>query len=160
MSSKLFVSFYFSSDIGLFGMDVVTDWVNGSNMIKRGDVIWGGLMVSLPFLPMTIALLWVAFLGLTEKNWCGALLLLLFLLPAAALFTPVYMVFILLVGLGRLVKPQIGDDDKLLGGLLPGKAVKESAPRLRMFEVVGESYPQAILGESPLTCLIQHHCSQ
>ena len=39
----------------MFGTDVVTDWVNGSNMIKRGDVIWGGIMVALPFLPMTIA---------------------------------------------------------------------------------------------------------
>ena len=118
-------------------------------------------MVSLPFLPMTIALLYQAFVRLAlKKNGWVALLLLLFLLPAAALATPIYMGFILLAGLGRLVKPQIGDDDKLLGGLLPGKAVKESAPRLRMFEVVGESYPQAILGESPLTCLIQHHCSQ
>merc|ERR1719264_1207217 len=73
-------------DIGLFGTDVITDWVNGSNMIKRGDVIWGGIMVSLPFLPMTIALLYFAFgfLRLPE-TWRVGLFLLLFLLPLAAL---------------------------------------------------------------------------
>ena len=148
-------------DIGLFGTDVITDWVNGSNLIKRGDVIWGGIMVALPFLPMTIYLLFLAFAGLADKKgWWVGLLLLLFLLPLAALATPAYMGFILLAGLVRLVNPQIGDDDEVLGGLLDGDHVKWLSPLLRMVEVVGESYPQAILGESSLTCLIQHHCSQ
>ena len=146
----------------MFGTDVVTDWVNGSNMIKRGDVIWGGIMVALPFLPMTIGLLWLAFFNLADKDdWWKGLLLLLFLLPAAALATPAYMGFILLVGLVRLVKPQIADEEEVLCGLLDGGTVKGFfSPLLRMVEVVGESYPQAILGESSLTCLIQHHCSQ
>ena len=136
----------------MFGTDVITDWVNGSNLINRGDVIWGGLMVSLPFLPMTILLLFLAFQFLTKKEdrWQG-LLLLLFLLPAAALVTPAYMGFILLAALVRLVKPQIGDEDKLLGGFLKGEVVNIASPLLRMVEVVGESYPQALLGESALT---------
>ena len=127
----------------------------------NGDVIWGGIMVALPFLPMTVALLWISFLGLNNKdNWWKGLLLLIFLLPVVALGTPVYMVFILLAGFGRLVNPQIGDDDEVLGGLMEGDTVKMFAPLFRMVEVVGESYPQALLGESSLTCLIQHHCSQ
>ena len=119
-------------------------------------------MVSLPFLPMTIVLLYAVFIRLADKEYrCGALLLLLFLLPAAALFTPVYMVFILLVGLGRLVKPQIGWNERVLCGLLDAWNVEEFKgfvpPMLRMVEVVGESYPQALLGESSFTWLIQHH---
>ena len=118
-------------------------------------------MVSLPFLPMTIVVLYFAFLGLADKDeWWQGLLLLLFLLPAAALATPVYMGFILLAGLGRLVNPQIGDNEKVLCGLLDSSRVKGFSPALRMGEMVGESYPQALLGESPLTCFIQHHCSQ
>ena len=119
-------------------------------------------MVSLPFLPMTIGLLWLAFLRLADKKdgWWQRLLLLLFLLPAAALATPAYMGFILLAALVRLVNPQIGDDDEVLGGLMEGDTVKMFAPLFRMVEVVGESYPQALLGESALTCLIQHYCSQ
>ena len=108
-------------------------------------------MVSLPFLPMTICLLWFAFNFLADEEYrCSGLLLLLFLLPAAALCTPVYMGFILLVALLRLFKPQIGDEDKLLGGLLDGDTVNIVSPVLRMVEVVGESYPQALLGESAL----------
>merc|ERR1719341_8059 len=118
-------------------MDVITDWVNGRNLIINGDIIWGGIMVSLPFLPMTIVLLYAVFIRIADKEYrCGALLLLLFLLPAAALFTPVYMVFILLVGLGRLVKPQIGWNERVLCGLLDAWNVEEFKgfvpPMLRM----------------------------
>ena len=117
-------------------------------------------MVSLPVLPMTIFLLWVAFANLTDQdNWWKRLLLLLFLFPAAAECTPLYMCFILLAGFARLIKPQMRDEEKLLCGLLEGEYVNTLSPTLRMLEVVGESYPQALLGESPLTCLIQH-CSQ
>ena len=152
---------FFSPDIGLFATDVVTDWVNGTNLILNGNVIWGGIMVALPFLPMTIAMPFFAFWCLAgKKYWWVGLLLLLFLLPAAALATPVYMGFILFAGLVRLFKPQIGDNEKVLCGWLRGEHVKWFAPLLRIVEVVGESYPQALLGESSLTCLIQHHCSQ
>ena len=103
-------------------------------------------MVSLPLLPMTIALLWGAFSVLADKEepcWQGVLLLIL-LLPAAALATPIYMVFVLFVG---FVKPDINDEDELLGGHLKGKNVKVFPALLRMSEMVGESYPQALLGE-------------
>ena len=135
----------------MFGTDVITDWVNGSNLIINGDVIWGGIMVSLPFLPMTIVLLYGAFVFLADKeSRCCGLFLLLFLLPLAALSTPIYMGFIVLAALVRLFVPQ-AEEDELLGGWL--------SPALRMLKGVGESCPQALLGESPFTCLIQHHCS-
>ena len=53
-------------------------------------------MVSLPFLPMTIYLLYPAFARLADKEnrWKGALLLLLLPL-ATALATPTYMIFII-----------------------------------------------------------------
>ena len=38
-------------------------------------------------------------------------------------------------------------EDKLLGGWLDGETVNFLAPILRMLELVGESYPQALLGK-------------
>ena len=37
----------FPPEVGLFGTDVTTDWVNGVNLIIDGHVIWGTLMVAL-----------------------------------------------------------------------------------------------------------------
>ena len=110
------LSLHFPSDILLFGTDVFTDYVNGGNLITSGDVIWGGIMVSLPFLPMTLVLLFYAFLFLSNKEgrWLGALLLLLLPL-ATAIATPTYIVFIIVVGFAKLYKSVIEDEDKLLG---------------------------------------------
>ena len=106
-------------------------------------------MLSLPFLPMTIALLWGTFSILAdeeEPRWQGVLLLIL-LLPSAVLATPIYMVFVLFVGFVKIYKPDINDEDELLGGHLKGKNAKVFPALLRMSEMVGESYPQALLGE-------------
>ena len=148
------LSLHFPSDIGLFGTDVFTDYWNGGNLIASGDVIWGGIIVSLPFLPMTIALLYLAFLALADKeDRCAGVLLLLLLPLAAALATPTYWIFIIVAGFAKLYKPVIEDEDKLLGGWLSGDDVNRGAPALRMLELVGESYPQALLGEQALVFL-------
>ena len=140
------LSSYFPPDIGLFGTDVFTDYWNGGNLIAGGDVIWGGIMISLTFLPMTILMLFFALLGLTNNRWVGVLLLLL--LPLiVAIATPAYWIFIIVAGFVKLYKPVIKNEDKLLGGWLSGNTVNIIAPGLRMFELVGESYPQALLGE-------------
>ena len=111
-------------------------------------------MVSLPFLPMTIALLYVEFfwLAVKENRWKGVLLLLLLPL-AAAIATPTYWIFIIVAGFVKLYKPVIKDEDELLGGWLSGKIVNVLAPNFRMLELVGESYPQALLGELALVLL-------
>jgi len=134
-------------DIGLFGTDVFTDLWNGGNLIASGYVIWGGIMISLPFLPMTILLLFLAFFFLSNKEhrWFGVLLLLLLPL-ATAIATPTYWIFIIVTGFAKLYKPAIKNEDKLLGGWLSGDTVNIFAPLLRMLELVGESYPQALLG--------------
>ena len=140
--------FIFPPDIGLFGTDVITDYWNGGNLIASGDVIWGGIIVSLTFLPMTILLLYGAFseLAVKENRWKGVLLLLLLPL-AVALATPAYWIFIIVAGFAKLYKPVIKNEDKLLGGWLSGNLVNIVAPWFRMLELVGESYPQALLGE-------------
>ena len=161
------MSSYFPSDIGLFGTDVFTDNWNGGNLITSGDVIWGGLMISLTFLPMTIGLLYAAFIDLAVKeNRLKGVLLLLLLPLATALATPTYMIFIIVAGFAKLYKPVIKNEDKLLGGWLSGEIVNIFAPIFRMLELVGESYPQALLGELALVLLycylistpLQCHC--
>ena len=105
-------------------------------------------MVSLPFLPMTIFLLWFAFVFFADKEDRWKRVLLLLLLPlATAIATPAYWIFIIVAGFAKLYKPVIEDEDKLLGGWLSGKTVNLFAPIFRMLELVGESYPQALLGE-------------
>ena len=148
------LSFDFLPDIGLFGTDVFTDYWNGGNLIASGDVIWGGIMVSLPFLPMTIGLLFAAFFWLADKeDWWVGLLLLLFLPLLTAIATPAYWLFIIVAGFVKLYKPVIKDEDELLGGWLSGELVNRFAPVFRMLELVGESYPQALLGELALVFL-------
>jgi len=134
-------------DISLFGTDVFTDYWNGGNLIASGDVIWGGIMVSLTFLPMTILLLYFAFLFLFDKeNWYLGVLMLLLWPLLVAIGTPIYWIFIIVAGFAKLYKPAIKDEDKLFGGWLNGQKVNTFAPWFRMFELVGESYPQALLG--------------
>ena len=149
----LYAFIIFPPDIGLFGTDVFTDNWNGGNLIADGDVIWGGIMVSLTFLPMTILLLYLAFVWLADKENRWKEVLLLLLLPLqVAIATPAYWIFIIVAGFVKLYKPVIEDEDKLLGGWLSGDTVN-FAPILRMLELVGESYPQAILGELALVLL-------
>ena len=103
---------------------------------------------------MTILLLYGAFseLAVKENRWKGVLLLLLLPL-AVALATPAYWIFIIVVGFVKLYKPVIKNEDKLLGGWLSGEIVNTGAPLFRMLELVGESYPQALLGELALVFL-------
>ena len=129
----------------------MTDFVNGSNLIINGDVIWGGLMVALPFLPMLIAMLWLAFSFLTGKdNRCWGLLLLIVSLPAAVLGTPLLWIWVLLAALLKLYDPVMKEENRR-SFWLNDPFVKDIPALLRMGEVVGESYPQALLGEWPLT---------
>merc|ERR1711962_181131 len=103
-------------------------------------------MVSLTFLPMTILLLYGAFLLLANKEYrCFGVFLLLLLPLATAIATPAYWILIIVAGFVKLYKPVIKNEDKLLGGWLSGKYVTV-APFFRMLELVGESYPQALLG--------------
>ena len=149
-------------------MDVVTDWVNGSNLIINGDVIWGGLMVALPFCPMTIIMLQLA---LETFNWhskpCGGLFVLIFVLPAAVLATPLYMGIVLFGAILRLWAPLYEDAEDVMRGPIAGcwQDLKDMPIQFRMVEMVGESYPQALLGELVPFNMVDstssyHHCSQ
>ena len=115
-------------------------------------------MVSLPFLPMTIVLLYFAFSFFADKeDWWQGVLLLLLLPLLVAIATPTYMIFIIVAGFVKLCMPVIEDDDDDVDGLsvfssLSG-LVNTFAPIFRMLELVGESYPQALLGELALVLL-------
>ena len=129
---------YFPPEVGLFGTDVTTDWVNGANLINNGDTIWGALMVVAPFTP---AVLWCLFLGYTfleDKEWCKILLGFIFFVPAVVFFTAGYMLIVLVSGCAKVVYPDDVEDDEL----------DEKSPAfLRIAEVAAESYPQSVLGK-------------
>ena len=131
--------------MGLFGTDVVTDWLNGSNLIQEGHVVLGWVMALLPFLPgavVGIYTVWYFFHGKEYRNFFITLLL---YVPGVVLVTPVYMGFIIFTICVKFFKPDLDDEDEVLCGI-KGKAVKGIGPMWRMGEIVGESYPQSMLG--------------
>ena len=139
-------------DVGLFGLDVTTDYVNGANLINNGDTIWGAILVTLPFVPM--ALLGFAFLlfgdfdGKNRLTRCSKrLLALVFYVPGVVLSTALYMLFVLTAGFAKVLNPEIESqpDRELIPGF-DGDVIAKFPPFLRMGEVVGESYPQAAIG--------------
>ena len=129
---------------------MVTDWLNGSNLIQDGHVRWGWVMVLLPFLPGAVAGVWVVWAFFDDKEYCKCFLTMLFYVPCVLLGTPLYMVFVIFSSCVKLFKPDLGDKEKVLCGLLGGEIVKQFGPMFRMSEIVGESYPQSMLGEFPL----------
>ena len=128
-------------EVGLFGADVGTDLVNGHNLIKTGDPIWGTLMISLPFLPALILGILLVLMAIGQKNWCTLCLVLLFFVPLVALATPLYILLVLIIGLSRVVSP---DFSWTFFGFDLTTSLNSM---LRMLEVTGESYPQLVLGE-------------
>ena len=70
----------FCPDLGLFLGDVGSDIYNGVNFIDEGNPIWGGTVIGLIFLPMTVvcALLTVQFLR-ESSSWRKRLLILVLL---------------------------------------------------------------------------------
>ena len=132
---------YFPPEVGLFGTDVTTDWVNGANLINNGDTIWGALMVVAPFTP---AVLWCLFLGykyLYNKEWCKFLLGCIFFVPAVVLFTAYSMFMVMSFGCFKAVNPHFGPHGD------EGELDPSSPSFLRIAEVATESYPQSVLGK-------------
>ena len=80
----------FLLDFGLFVFDVVSDVLNGVNFIVDGDIIWGTVIISTIFLPMTVFLSYGASDIVFDKRISFSkrmvfLLLIPFLLPPAGL---------------------------------------------------------------------------
>ena len=136
----------FSPELGLFSTDVVTDWVNGYNLFQDGHVIWGSLTAALPFLPILIAGLFVAFVFYKEKDWCYLFTTLLFFVPGVLIGTPLYMLYVLVIGFVKVWKPEEKDDHRFCCMKINEYFVTVLPPVLRMAEVVAESYPQSVLG--------------
>ena len=149
-----------SPEVGLFGTDVTTDWVNGANLIISGDVIWGICMVALPFLPAAIVGLIGISVYLAKKAWCRALLSAIIYVPFVLIGTPAYMLFVLVSGCYKVVKPDI--ELTLEDDFNPNDENADEmdmvfsffSPALRMAEVATESYPQSVLGEQSVPSVL------
>ena len=141
------------SDVGLFGLDVTTDFINGANLMNNGDTIWGAVMVALPFAPVAaVGILGVLAAFINDGKWgkkgllYGALSMVLYV-PGVVVVTAFYMLFVLSSGLAKVWNPKIeyrpGRDVFLCCSV---DTIAKGPPILRMVEVVGESYLQAVLG--------------
>ena len=141
------------SDVGLFGLDVTTDFINGANLMNNGDTIWGAVMVALPFASVAAAgILGILVLFNNDGKWgkkgllYGALSVVLYL-PGVVVVTAFYMLFVLSSGLAKGWNPKIEyRPDREVFLCFDGDIIAKWPPILRMVEVVGESYPQAVLG--------------
>lgn len=151
--SLLVSSPVFSPELGLFSTDVVTDWVNGYNLFQDGHVIWGSLTAALPFLPIAIGGLFLAFTFYKDRMWRRTFLILLFFVPGVLICTPLYMLYVLGIGFVKVWKPEEKDNLRFCGTTLDEGLMTFLPSILRMAEVVAESYPQSVLGRF----LITHH---
>ena len=135
--------------MGLFGTDVVTDWLNGSNLIQEGHVAWGLVMVMLPFLPGAVVGVYVVWSLFHKKEYFKFFLSVLFYVPGVVLGTPYYMIIVILASCVKLFKPDLDKEDKVFGWIDAG-FFKTVGPGFRMGEIVGESCQQSMLGKFPL----------
>ena len=137
-SYVLLCSKSFPPEVGLFGTDVTTDWINGANLINNGDTIWGALMVAAPFTPAAIFCLWGGYQLLDNKEWCKFLLGFIFFVPAVVVLTAGNIITVLFSGCKKIFDPDVGDESELS---------PTSPAFLRIAEVATESYPQSVLGK-------------
>ena len=130
---------------------MTTDYVNGANLINNGDTIWGVILMTLPFVPMAsvglLVLLYITFDGDNRFTRSYRLLAVVLFIPGVILSTALYVLFVLTAGFVKVLNPEIEsqpDRDVFLG--IDGDDIAKLTPLLRMGEVVGESYPQAAIG--------------
>ena len=133
-----------SPELGLFSTDVVTDWINGYNLYQDGHVIWGSLTAALPFLPIAIAGIFLAYMACYKAKWWQRFVTLLLYIPGVLICTPLYMLYVLVIGFVKVWKPEQKDDLLFCGINMDSGLI--ITPILRMGEVVAESYPQSVLG--------------
>ena len=165
-----------SLDTALFSADVFTDFANGINLYtgpdtdatvnetegasKHGSItkphpVWGVMMLSIPFLPMMVAAPIVALMFTEEKGLCtriGLVLLAIVLsLPFTAVFTPAYVLFVIGVGVFRVIAPKKVDGNyKISHGLLKTAEISlESAIQT----CLGKKQPLSTLQSSPFSGL-------
>ena len=130
--------------MGLFGTDIVTDWLNGYNLIQEGHVMWGWVMVLIPFVPGAVVGVWFVFANSQDYRRRPIILL---LYAAGVVFgTPLYMTFVMFTFCVKLFNPDLRHTDEVFS-CIDGNMVHFFGPLFRIGEMVGESYPQSMLGK-------------
>ena len=109
-----------------------TEEANGQGRITKPHPTWGVMMLSIPFLPMMVIPPFAA-IGMTEReDLCTRLVYLLFAIalafPFTAVATPIYVLFVVGVGVIGVISPRKGEDYKQYQGMLKtGEISLESA---------------------------------
>ena len=141
------------SEVTLFGTDVATDWVNGSNLIEDEHIIWGTVMCILPLVPSAIYVPVLAFGDFNVRRWYSIVAFLILYIPLVAILTPLYIGFVLLTGILKVWDPELSKKEDVLFGKDGGNLIFYSS-LFRITEIVTESCPQSILGESTLIIFV------
>ena len=126
------------------------------NFIDDGNPVWGIVVISATFLPVTFLLaIFVFFWLYDDASWCQRVLVIL-LLPllgpvAVALATPAYILYVVFVFAMRVKKPSYVSNhlDQLFHNLDVWKGMSrfaQPADLLKVFEAVLEANIQAIIG--------------
>ena len=138
------------SEVTLFGTDVATDWVNGSNLIEDEHIIWGTVMCILPLVPAGITVPLIAF---KVRRWYSIVAFLILYIPLVAIVTPLYIGIVLFTGILKVWDPELSKKEDLLFGADGWDLIFYSSV-CRILEIVTESCPQSILGESTLIIFV------
>lgn len=129
-------------DLGPLLFDVGSDIFNGKTFIDDGNPIWGAVIISVIFIPMTV---WYVVFAISEYRAKDSsrrkkLLILLFApilaVPAIPIMTVCYIVYVLYVLTRKFVQPSYDDDDG---------DNNTKAGNFLLLEAVGEANLQAVL---------------
>ena len=116
-----------------------TEGIVDDGRIRKPHPVWGVMMLTIPFFPMMVAAPFVAlYFAKDSGSWkkLGSVLLAIALsLPFTAVATPIYVLFVLGVGVCRVIAPKKMEDFEVLHGVL------------KTAEISLESAVQTCLGE-------------
>ena len=136
------------AEIALFGTDVATDWVNGYNLIEDDHIIWGTLMCLLPLTPTAIlGPIFIFERTSILSKWYSVLAFLILYIPLVLISTLFYIGFVLFTGMLKLWDPELAKKNEAVFGM-DGDAFLNFSSIFRITEIVTESCPQSMFGES------------
>ena len=139
-----------------------TEGVVDEGRIRKAHPIWGVLMLTIPFIPMTLVPTLLAIALPDEVGWCTRLgflfLAIVLCLPFSAIATPIYVLFVCGVGVFRVIVPKkLEIEFKFVHGILKtAEIATESAFQTCLGKAITSSFDPLIL--RPLHCLLPWHC--
>ena len=141
------INLYMGPDSNITEMESIVD----DGRIREAHPIWGVMMITIPFLPMMVIAPVIAMMITAEKELCTklgwTLLAITLSLPLTAVANPVYVLFVVGVGIFRMVAPKKFNGSNAPFSAVPNRGHKKWHGRFKTAEISLESAIETCLGE-------------